>query len=209
MSNFIKRKNVGRLADVVACLHSGGIVLLPTDTVFGLAVLPTETLGVDRLYALKVRPRAKALPIMVANANQVSELGVIISPAIEKVLRSPFVPGALTIVAPIDRSNCPDWLKGRDEVAFRIPNSQFLLAVLTEVGPLLVTSANLAGATTPKTVQAVLEQLTEVPDLVVDGETGNDVASTLVNCSHTPAMIERIGAVAVEDLSKWLVVKHG
>ena len=62
MSNFIKRKNVGRLADVVACLHSGGIVLLPTDTVFGLAVLPTETLGVDRLYALKARPRAKLEP---------------------------------------------------------------------------------------------------------------------------------------------------
>lgn len=183
--------------------------MLPTDTVFGLAVLPSQTLGVDRLYALKTRQRTKDLPIMVANSKQMVDLGVIVSLAIEQLLASPFVPGALTIVAAIDPKKCPDWLHGRHEVAFRIPNSPLLLEVLAQVGPLFVTSANLAGAPTPKTVHGVLAQLIGVPDLVVEGKTGADIASTLVNCSQSPAVIERLGAVSVADLSKWVAVQHG
>ena len=194
MTNLAVSKSPLTPSDIVACLRTGGVVLLPTDTVFGLAVMPTKAEGVDSLYALKARPRAKALPIMLANATQVAELGVIMSPAIEQALNCPFVPGALTIAAPIDPRNCPDWLQGREEVAFRIPNSALLLDVLTQIGPLLVTSANLAGAPTP--------------DLVVEGKTGADVASTLVNCSYSPAVIERIGAVSVAELSQWLAVQH-
>lgn len=208
MTNLAVSKSPLTPSDIVACLRTGGVVLLPTDTVFGLAVMPTKAEGVDRLYALKARPRAKALPIMLANATQVAELGVIMSPAIEQALNCPFVPGALTIAAPIDPRNCPDWLQGREEVAFRIPNSALLLDVLTQIGPLLVTSANLAGAPTPSTAPGVLEQLTGRPDLVVEGKTGADVASTLVNCSYSPAVIERIGAVSVADLSQWLAVQH-
>jgi L-threonylcarbamoyladenylate synthase len=208
VTDLVASKPSPTTSDVVACLRTGGVVLLPTDTVFGLAVMPTSAEGVDRLYALKSRPRAKALPIMQANATQVFELGVIMSAAIEQALNCPFVPGALTIAAPIDPQNCIEWLQGRDEVAFRIPNSALLLDILAQVGPLLVSSANLAGAPTPRTVQGVLEQLTGQPDLVVEGEAGADVSSTLVNCSHSPAVIERIGAVSVAELSQWLAVQH-
>ena len=209
MTDSMQSENLLKVCDVITCLHTGGVVMLPTDTVFGLAVLPTQTLGVDRLYALKARPRAKALPIMLADAGQLADLGVIISLAIEKLLSSPFVPGALTIVAQVNPWKCPDWLHGRDEVAFRIPNSPLLLEVLAQVGPLLVTSANLAGAPTQQTVRDVLAQLTGVPDLVVPGEAGADIASTLINCSKNLAVIERVGAVSVADLSKWVAVCHG
>tara|TARA_B100000787_G_C16147651_1_gene275020 strand:+ start:534 stop:1163 length:630 start_codon:yes stop_codon:yes gene_type:complete len=209
VTDLTRSKNLPKLSDVVTCLHSGGVVMLPTDTVFGLAVLPTQTLGVDRLYALKARHRTKALPIMVANAGQLADLGVVISIAVEKLLNCPFMPGALTIVAKIDPQKCPDWLHGRDEVAFRIPNLPFLLDILAQVGPLLVTSANLAGAPTQQTVGDVLAQLTGAPDLVVQGDAGADIASTLINCSKNPAVIERLGAVSVADLSKWVAVHHG
>ena len=197
------------LSEVVACLRIGGVVAVPTDTVYGLAVLPNQTSAIERLYALKERPRTKALPIMVANTEQVASLGVINSLAIEQLLASPFLPGALTIVAAIDPLKCPDWLRGRQEVAFRIPNSPLLLEVMAQVGPLLVTSANLAGMPTPKTASGVLAHLTGVPDLVVEGETGADIASTLLNCSQNPASIERVGAISVAELSKWVAVKHG
>ena len=195
MTDSMQSENLLKVCDVITCLHTGGVVMLPTDTVFGLAVLPTQTLGVDRLYALKARHQTKALPVMVANAGQLVDLGVIISLAVEKLLNSPFMPGALTIVAAIDPKKCPDWLCGRDEVAFRIPNS--------------VTSANLAGAPTQQTVCDILAQLTGAPDLVVQGEAGADIASTLVNCSKNPAVIERVGAVSMADLSKWVAVRHG
>ena len=194
------------LSEVVACLRMGGVVAVPTDTVYGLAVLPNQTNAIERLYVLKERPRTKALPIMVANTEQVNDLGVITSLAIEQLLVSPFVPGALTIVAAIDPLKCPDWLRGRQEVAFRIPNSPLLLEVMAQVGPLLVTSANLAGVPTPKTASGVLAQLTGAPDLVVEDETGGDIASTLVNCSQSLARIERIGAISVAELSKWVAV---
>ena len=209
MMDPVGNETLLHLSQVVACLRIGGVVAVPTDTVYGLAVLPNQTSAIERLYALKERPRTKALPIMVANTEQVAGLGVITSLAIEQLLASPFLPGALTIVAAIDPLKCPDWLRGRQEVAFRIPNSPLLLEVMAQVGPLLVTSANLAGAPTPKTVSGVLAQLTGAPDLVVEGETGADIASTLLNCSQSPASIERFGAISVAELSKWVAVKHG
>ena len=209
MTDPVGNETLPRLSEVVACLRIGGVVAVPTDTVYGLAVLPNQTSAIERLYALKERPRTKALPVMVANTEQITGLGVITSLAIEQLLASPFVPGALTIVAAIDPLKCPDWLRGRQEVAFRIPNSPLLLEVMAQVGPLLVTSANLAGVPTPKTVSGVLAQLTGVPDLVVEGETGADIASTLLNCSQSPASIERFGAISFAELSKWVAVKHG
>jgi L-threonylcarbamoyladenylate synthase len=184
-------------------------VLLPTDTVLGLATLPNIQAGVDRLYALKDRPRAKALPIMVATSEQLADLGVSLTPTIEQALASPFVPGALTIAAEIDPQTCPDWLAGRREIAFRIPDAPLLLALLRQVGPLLVTSANRAGHPTPANATAVLAQLTDAPDLVVEGPAGADVASTLINCTQSPAVIERLGAISQAQLAEYLEVRHG
>ena len=209
MMDPVGNETLLHLSEVVACLRIGGVVVVPTDTVYGLAVLPNQTSAIERLYALKGRSRTKALPVMVANIEQVAGLGVITSLAIEQLLASPFLPGALTIVAAIDPLKCPDWLRGREEVAFRIPNSPLLLEVMAQVGPLLVTSANLAGVPTPKTISQVLAQLTGAPDLVVEDETGADIASTLVNCSQKLASIERVGAISVAELSKWVAVKHG
>ena len=60
MTDSMQSENLPKLTAVIACLHTGGVVMLPTDTVFGLAVLPTQTLGVDRLYALKARPQGES-----------------------------------------------------------------------------------------------------------------------------------------------------
>ena len=99
MSGGSLSSDLTALPRIVEALRAGGVVLLPTDTVLGLATLPHMQAGVDRLYALKDRPRAKALPIMVAAPAQLADLGVILTPAIEQALASPFVPGALTIAA--------------------------------------------------------------------------------------------------------------
>jgi len=197
------------LPRIVEALRVGGVVLLPTDTVLGLATLPHMQAGVDRLYALKDRPRAKPLPIMVASSAQLADLGVILTPTTEQALASPFVPGALTIAAEIDPQICPDWLAGRREIAFRIPDAPLLLELLRQVGPLLVTSANRAGHPTPANASAVLAQLTGAPDWVVGGRAGADVASTLINCTRSPAVIERLGAISQAQLSEYLEVRHG
>ena len=208
MSGGSLSSDLTALPRIVEALRAGGVVLLPTDTVLGLATLPHMQAGVDRLYALQDRPRAKALPIMVASPAQLADLGVMLTPAIEQALASPFVPGALTIAAEIDPQICPDWLAGRREIAFRIPDAPLLLELLRQVGPLLVTSANRAGHPTPATTSEVLAQLMGAPDWVVEGPAGADVASTLINCTRSPAVIERLGAISQAQLAQYMQVCH-
>jgi hypothetical protein len=81
------------------------VVLLPTDTVYGLAVLPTEEEAVNRLYALKGRPRMRNLPIIIPDADQLDRLGVEPNDRVSRLLSSPHMPGSLTLIASLIRSN--------------------------------------------------------------------------------------------------------
>ena len=188
---------------VVEVLRGGGVVLLPTDTVYGLAVAPEagdEPLA--RLFAMKRRPLSRNLPIMVADADQARALGAEVSDAARRLLAA-FAPGPLTVALGL-RGPAPQWLAGRDEIAVRIPADAFLLAVLRAAGPLLVTSANLHGRPTPETLPEVLEQLDGEPDLAVDGGPRQTVPSTLVNCNLPTPVVERVGAVPAERIAEVL-----
>src|ERR1041384_4836301 len=132
----------GSVEAIVECLGNGGVVLLPTDTVYGLAVSPNFDKSIDRLFALKRRPRNVNLPIMVASDTELEPLGFEISESARRLLRSPLIPGSLTLAMGFSSDYRPHWLIGRDEAAIRIPNDDRLLAVLRKTGPLLVTSAN-------------------------------------------------------------------
>jgi L-threonylcarbamoyladenylate synthase len=192
---------IGRIA---ACLAAGGIVLMPTDTVYGLAVHPTFPESVDRLFALKRRSRSRQLPVMIAAEDELPALGVRLTDPARRVLRSPLVPGALTFVLGFAEGPVPPWLAGREEVAIRIPDDSRLLAVLRRTGPLFVTSANTHGAATPESLGDALAQLDGAPDLAIDGGTLNTVPSTLLNCRRDPPVVEREGAIAAADLLELL-----
>lgn len=189
---------------IVGCLENGGVVLLPTDTVYGLAVSPNFEKSIDRLFALKRRPRTANLPIMVASEDELEPLGFEISEPARRLLRSPLIPGSLTLALGFRSDERPPWLAGRDEAAIRIPNDDRLLAVLRKTGPLLVTSANTHSADTPDNVRDILDQLDGAPDLTVDGGTLRTTASTLVNCRVDPAVIERLGVVPESEVLRYL-----
>lgn len=192
----------------VTCLRAGGVVLLPTDTVLGLAVMANNSAGITRLFALKARPNSKNLPIMVANIDQIAALGMIMTPPLLALLHSQYVPGPLTLAGAIDPAKCPAWLQHRTQIAVRIPNDPRLLAILRQTGPLMVTSANLSGQDTPDTTKAAAAQLTAQPDLVLPGRAGGGQASTLVNCATNPVTIERQGAVSVQAIAAITQVRH-
>ena len=184
---------------IADCLRRGGIVLLPTDTVYGLAVLPSNPAAVERLFQLKRRARSRQLPVMIAAQDQLATLGVTVSEAARRVLRSPLVPGAITLVMGFAGAP-PPWLAGREEVAIRIPDDARLLAVLRLTGPLFVTSANTHGAATPESLRDALAQLDGAPDLAIDGGIIGTVPSTLLNCRRDPPVVEREGAIATATL---------
>jgi L-threonylcarbamoyladenylate synthase len=182
----------------------GGVVLIPTDTVYGLVVFPHFDESIDRLFALKRRPRNVNLPIMVSSDEELEPLGFYISDSARRLLRSPLVPGSLTLVMGFSSDYRPEWLTGREEAAVRIPNDNRLLAVLRKTGPLLVTSANAHSAETPDNVRDILAQLDGAPDLSIDGGLLRTTASTLVNCRVDPPVIERLGVVAESEVLRYL-----
>jgi L-threonylcarbamoyladenylate synthase len=173
---------------------------VPTDTVYGLAVSPLRSDAVTRLYELKGRPTRQHLPIMVASRNDLVPLGVEINTNVEKLLRSKYVPGPLTIAMGFNNRPQVAWLAGRVEVAIRIPNDTRMLEVLRRTGPLLVTSANKHGCKPGETVQDILAQLAGAPDVSIDGGVLHIVPSTLVNCRLIPPVVERVGCVSAEAI---------
>src|SRR5580700_8199791 len=95
------------------CLLAGGVVLLPTDTVYGLAVHPEHDAAITRLFAMKGRPRSVNLPVMISSKEQIRALGGVISPAAELLLDSKYVPGPLTLAIGTSPPDLVPWLQGR------------------------------------------------------------------------------------------------
>jgi len=190
---------------VASCMSSGGVALLPTDTVYGLAAHPLHGAAIDKIFDMKRRPRARNLPVMVSSVADIERIGCEISAAAERLFSSEFFPGPLTLALGLRAGAAPGWLKDRDEVAVRIPDDEFLVQVARYTGPFLMTSANLHSAQPRESVGDILPELAGAPDVIVDGGPRATVASTLVNCRLIPPAIERVGAVPAEDVEKILL----
>lgn len=190
--------------EVVTCLQNGGCAIVPTDTVYGLAVMPGNKTAMENLYKLKGRPKTMNLPIMVAHKENVEELGVEINDTAQSLLSSPFMPGALTLILGLDDHNKPQWLSERSEIALRIPDDEHLQQVLEKTGPLFVTSANRHGAGNPETLEEIKDQLDGTPDMIIDGGRLKTVASTIVNCNQPAPEILRAGLIAKGDLAPFM-----
>jgi len=198
----------GAVGAAAAVLRSGGIVVLPTDTVYGLAALPHLPDAVQAVYRAKGRPSGMHLPVLAATVEQVRGLGVAFGAA-SSVLADRWWPGPLTLAFAFDPgSGRPDWLAGRDEVAVRVPDHDFVRALLRETGVLVVTSANPHGTATPLTAEAVSASLGPSVGLVVDGGALTEVPSTVVSLVGREPVVEREGVIPAPDVVEALTGAH-
>jgi L-threonylcarbamoyladenylate synthase len=190
-------------------LDEGGVVVVPTDTVYGLAARPDRPDAVRAVYRIKERPAALPLPILAASLDQVRALGVSVTDA-AAVLAGRWWPGPLTLAfgfaAAAPR---PDWLAGRDEVAVRVPDLDSLRALLEHTGVLLTTSANPHGQPTARACVDVAAQLGDDVTLALDGGELDEVPSTLVNVHHLQVSVEREGAIARHEILRALLPVRG
>jgi L-threonylcarbamoyladenylate synthase len=197
---MVRAGDTGALAAAVAALRAGALVVVPTDTVYGLAALPDDAEAVQAVYRAKDRPEGMHLPVLAASPEQVRSLGVAFTEAAQTLARW-WWPGPLTLAFGFEESAAsgaprPGWLAGRTEVAVRIPDHDFLRAVLAQAGPLLVTSANPHGAPTPRRAEDVAAALGGSVHLIVDGGPLTEVPSTLVSVSGAAPVLKREGAIA-------------
>jgi L-threonylcarbamoyladenylate synthase len=191
-------------ARVGKCLLDGGVALIPTDTVYGLAVHPSCDRAVARLFEMKGRPNTINLPIMISSVTDITDIGARLNYSSRKLIESSYFPGPLTIALGVVSDKLPSWLAGRDEVALRMPDDQWLLSVLQGTGPLLVTSANAHMHETKESVSDILGSLGQEPDIIVDGGVRSTVSSTLVNCHLDPPVVERVGAISLREIEEIL-----
>lgn len=185
-------------------LAGGGLVAIPTDTVYGLAADAGRPEAVERIFEAKGRPGTLALPVLVAGADQARAL-VMVDARADALIRR-FWPGALTLVLPA-RAGSPRVTLGGDRVTatigVRCPDHPVPLALCRRVGPLATTSANSHGEPTPATAEEVAAALGHRVDLVLDGgPSRGSAASTVVAVDETGIRLLRAGAV------EWPAVQH-
>ena len=184
----IVRCDEGGLMAAAKVLCGGGVAVIPTDTVYGLAAHPGFPEAVERLYAIKRREARKPIALLAADADAVARFGFPLSGESEALARR--WPGALTVVV----SN------GAATEGFRVPDHEWTRRLLAECGGVLrVTSANLSGQCDATDAQAALADVGLSADIVVDGGTSlGGVPSTVAKVSADGSVaILRQGAVRI------------
>jgi L-threonylcarbamoyladenylate synthase len=170
-----------------AALRAGEPIVLPTDTVYGLAALPAS---IEALYSLKGRPESLPIAVLVESLDQAASV-VAMSGVAGRLARA-FWPGPLTIVRPR--------LDGTGTLAVRCPDHVFIHLLARRVGPLAVTSANRHGEATPTEARDAAASLIGDVALIVDGGPCRGEASTVVDATGTTLAIIRPGPITEERI---------
>lgn len=180
----------------VEALRDGGLVGIPTETVYGIAALPRED-RLDALLEAKQRPPEKGFQLIIDGLDQVAALVTVTETA--QRLAARFWPGALTLALPIRPGlDVPDILTGgRATLGLRLPDHPVPRAIARQVGPIAVSSANLSGRPAAQTAAELLETVGHALRVVIDdGPVSGGVASTVVGVGHTGELtFFRIGAI--------------
>jgi L-threonylcarbamoyladenylate synthase len=187
----------------VTVLKNGGLVAIPTDTVYGVAAQVHDSQAIERIYRVKERSENKAIAVLIGEMAQLSSVAGS-QTQIARRLAEAFWPGGLTLVLP-RHAGLPENLSPRPTIGVRMPDHSFTRRLLTLTGPLATSSANLSGGPNPRNAQEVLAQLDGRIELVLDGgDAPGGVPSTVVDCTGDKIIILRQGAIAPEQLAKVL-----
>lgn len=195
--NISKENNINNLVESIL---SGGLVVMPTDTVFGIVASAFNKKTVERLYEVRGRDENKPCIILCAELSDLDKFDVKLTDFEREVLEKVW-PNSVSVVV-----NCPNYSfeylhRGLKTLAFRIPKSLELRETLRKTGPILAPSANPQGKPVAKNLEEAKKYFGQKVDLYVDGEVG-DKASTLISFEGNEVKILREGAVDVKNILK-------
>jgi len=181
-------------------IAEGRLVLLPTDTVYGVAADAFTPAAVTGLLAAKNRGRTMPVPVLIGEASTLAGL-VIDLPPVANQLAEAFWPGGLTLVLEHAPSLAWDLGDAEGTVAVRLPDDDLTRDLLRRTGPLAVSSANRSGRPAATTAEDAAQQLGEHAEVVLDGgPRSSSAASTIVDCTGPAPRVLRVGAIPVDKL---------
>jgi L-threonylcarbamoyladenylate synthase len=186
-------------------IRNGGLVAVPTDTLYALAVDPFRSDRVVRLFAAKERPAGQAVPLIAADLNQVTDHLAPLSPRAAR-LAERFWPGPLTVLVPTPAALARGVDGGTGQVGVRVPDHGVARAIAAAAGrPITATSANISGEAATADPDAVERTLGDRIDLLVDaGPTPGGPPSTIVDLTGVAPRLVRVGAIPWEEIERCL-----
>lgn len=189
----------------VQTLTNGGLVAIPTETVYGLGAAINNEVAIAKIFEVKGRPQNHPLIVHLANIDQLHLVAHNIHPDAVKLALACW-PGPLTLLLERNENVSMSITGGRDTVAVRIPDSAFTRQLIIDLGsPIAAPSANRFGKVSPTTAQHVCDDLQNDVDLIVDdGASAIGVESTIVDFSVSPPQLLRPGGIPIEDIEQIL-----
>ena len=189
----------------VQTLANGGLVAIPTETVYGLGAAINNEAAIAKIFAVKGRPKNHPLIVHLAHIEQLHLVANNIHPDAIKLAHACW-PGPLTLLLQRSENVSMSITGGRDTVAVRIPDNAFTRQLIINLGsPIAAPSANRFGKVSPTTAQHVCDDLQNDVDLIVDdGASSIGVESTIIDFSVAPPQILRPGGIPIEDIEQIL-----
>lgn len=183
-------------------LRDGGIVVFPTETVYGIGALAQSCFGPHEIFDIKARPLDRPLPWLVENDDRLLDKYGIDVPQYAHNLAKAFWPGALTLVVKASDAVAKDFRADDGTVGLRSPDHEVVMELITAAGgPIITTSANTSGEPAPGSFAEVEARIIAAADVSLDGgETLHRQASSVVDCTGPEPVIIREGAIPTDAI---------
>lgn len=177
-------------------LRDGGVVVFPTETVYGIGALADGCIGPQEIVDIKIRDRSKPLPWLVDTEDALDTYGIEVPEYAHRLAQS-FWPGALSLVVKASSRIPAEFTDARGTIALRAPSHEVVKELIAAAGgPIMTTSANTSGKPAPAAFDEIEERIIAAADLTLDGgETHHGIASTVVDCTGDAPVILREGAI--------------
>ena len=195
---LVEKENINEVIDL---LNHDEVVAFPTETVFGLGVKFSHLEALEKIYEIKHRSHSKAISLMIYDPKDIEKYAYVNENA--QKLIDHFMPGMITLVLKKKSILSDDFTAGYDTIGIRIPDDPFVLKLLKEVGPMLVTSANISGQETLLNDQEVYKQFKGKIKMIVKGKCKNTLASTVIKVDEYVTIL-RQGCISEEKIREVL-----
>lgn len=199
--NWTNGINEEELNEVAEIIKNNGVVIFPTETVYGIGGNALSCQVVDKVYQIKQRPREKAINILLPNAERIEEYADIIDEKEKRIIQK-FMPGPITIILKRKDNIGNGFTLNDGTIGVRIPNSPIVQAILKKVNvPLIAPSANISGKPSGTDVNSILKDFENKVDAVIDGGKSKlGISSTIVKVVNGKVEILREGSISKEEL---------
>lgn len=196
--NFKENITEEALNEIIEILKNDGIIIFPTETVYGIGCNALSSIGIDKIYKVKNRPLDKHLNIFVSNTNEINKYAYVTFKLEEKIINN-YMPGAITII--LKSKNVLNSIAFEDDtIGIRIPDNKIMLELLNRIDfPLATTSANISGKMSNINIDSLIKDFDDKVDAIIDGgQSTLGLASTIVKVEDDEIKILRQGSVYIE-----------